>query len=117
MHQYADEYIKEIVRLHGIPITIVSDRDPKFTSEFWKSLHKALGTRLAFSTAFHPQSDGQSERVIQILEDMLRACYIDFSGSWIQNYLWQNSLTIIATKAQLEWNHTKLSMVESVDHL
>ncbi|XP_073049492.1 uncharacterized protein [Primulina eburnea] len=82
MNQYADVYIQEIVRLHGIPVSIVSDRDPRFTSEFWKSLHRALGTKLAFSTAYHPQSDGQSERVIQILEDMLRACTIDFPGSW-----------------------------------
>ena len=71
MNQYAEEYIAEIVRLHGVPVSILSDRDPKFTSEFWKSLHRAMGTRLAFSTAYHPQSDGQSERVIQILEDML----------------------------------------------
>ncbi|KAL5563349.1 hypothetical protein UlMin_033096 [Ulmus minor] len=61
------------VRLHGIPLFIVSDRDPKFTSTFWKSWHKAMGTRLLFSTAFHPQTDGQSERTIQTLEDMLRA--------------------------------------------
>ncbi|XP_073057247.1 uncharacterized protein [Primulina eburnea] len=82
MNQYAEVYVAEIVRLHGIHVSIVSDRDPRFTSEFWKSLHRALGTKLAFSTAYHPQSDGQSERVIQILEDMLRACTIDFPGSW-----------------------------------
>ncbi|XP_073151841.1 uncharacterized protein [Henckelia pumila] len=80
--QYAELYIKEIVRLHGIPVSIVSDRDPRFTSAFWKSLHTALGTRLLFSTAFHPQTDSQSERVIQVLEDLLRACVIDFQGSW-----------------------------------
>lgn len=72
MNQYAEDYIKEIVRLHGIPVSIVSDRDPKFTSAFWKSLHQAMGTRLSFSTAFHPQTDGQSKRFIQIFEDMLR---------------------------------------------
>ncbi|RVW40754.1 Transposon Tf2-2 polyprotein [Vitis vinifera] len=72
----------EIVRLHGIPVSIVSDRDPKFTSQFWQSLQRALGTQLNFSTAFHPQTDGQSERVIQILEDMLRACVLDFGGNW-----------------------------------
>ncbi|KAK8619690.1 hypothetical protein V6N13_135972 [Hibiscus sabdariffa] len=71
-------YISEIVRLHGVPLSIISDRDPKLTSRFWQALHDALGTNLNFSTAFHPQTDGQSERVIQILEDMLRGCVIDF---------------------------------------
>ncbi|XP_073119566.1 uncharacterized protein [Henckelia pumila] len=60
----------------------VSDRDPRFTSSFWNCLHSALGTKLLFSTTFHPQTDGQSKRVIQILEDLLRACAIDFQGSW-----------------------------------
>ncbi|XP_017640432.1 uncharacterized protein LOC108481875 [Gossypium arboreum] len=59
----------EIVRVHGVPVSIISDKDPRFTSQFWKKLHEALGTRLDFSTAFHPQTDGQSERVIQILEE------------------------------------------------
>ena len=62
------------MRLHGVPVSIVSDRDPRFTSRFWPSLQTALG--LHFSTAFHPQTDGQSERTIQTLEDMLRACVI-----------------------------------------
>ena len=78
----AEKYIAEIVRLHGIPISIVSDRDPRFTSRFWGSLQKALGTKLHFSTAFHPQTDGQSERTIQTLEEMLRACVIEFQGTW-----------------------------------
>ncbi|GMI84444.1 hypothetical protein HRI_002113700 [Hibiscus trionum] len=78
----ANLYIQEIIRLHGIPISIVSDRDPRFTSRFWKTLQRAMGTKLNLSTAFHPQSDGQSERVIQILEDMLRACIIDFGKNW-----------------------------------
>ena len=73
---------QEIVRLHDIPVSIVSDRDTRFTSHFWRSLQTALGTQLSFSTAYHPQTDGQSERTIQILEDMLRACMMDFSGSW-----------------------------------
>ena len=71
-------YIEEIVRLHGVPLSIVSDRDPRFVSQFWQSLQQAMGTQLKFSTAFHPQTDGQSERVVQILEDMLRACALDF---------------------------------------
>ena len=82
LDKLAELYIKEIVRLHGIPVSIISDRDPRFTSRFWGKLQEAMGTRLNFSTAFHPQTDGQSERVIQILEDMLRSCAIDYEGSW-----------------------------------
>ena len=74
-------YVKEIVRLHNMLVLIVSDRDPWFTSRFWPSLQRALGTRLHFSTAFHPRTDGQSERTIQTLEDMLRACVLEFKGS------------------------------------
>ena len=75
-------YISEIVRLHGVPLSIISDRGTQFTSMFWRTLHAKLGTRLDFSIAFHPQTDGQSERTIQVLEDMLRACVIDFGGHW-----------------------------------
>uniref|UniRef100_A0A2N9GSB9 Integrase catalytic domain-containing protein n=2 Tax=Fagus sylvatica TaxID=28930 RepID=A0A2N9GSB9_FAGSY len=82
LERLAKLYVDEIVRLHGVPVTIVSDRDRRFVSQFWKKLHMAMGTNLNFSTAFHPQTDGQSERTIQILEDMLRACAIDFKGSW-----------------------------------
>ena len=71
MDKLAELYVDEIVRLHGVPLSIVSDRDSRFTSKFWKELQSALGTRLNFSTAFHPQTDGQSERLIQVLEDML----------------------------------------------
>ncbi|XP_075481195.1 uncharacterized protein LOC142521907 [Primulina tabacum] len=75
---YVELYIQEIVRLHRIPLSIVYDRDPRFTSSFWKSLHSAMVTKLLFNIAFHPQTDGQSERVIQIFEDLLRACVIEF---------------------------------------
>nr|KYP59990.1 Retrotransposable element Tf2 [Cajanus cajan] len=75
-------YIKEIVRLHGVPSSIISDRDPRFTSRFWQSLHQALGTKLRLSSAYHPQTDGQSERTIQSLEDLLRACILDHLGNW-----------------------------------
>ena len=81
MEKLAKLYVKDIFRLHGAPITIVSDRDPRFTSRFWPSLQNAMGTKLNFSTAFHPQTDGQSERTIQILEDMLRSCVLEFKGN------------------------------------
>lgn len=86
LQKLAKLYVAEIVRLLGVPVSIIFDRDPRFTSWFWKKLHDALGTRLDFSTAFHPQTNGQSERVIQIMEDMLRSCVIDFRGSW-EDYL------------------------------
>ena len=82
LEKYAELYVRQIVRLHGVPVTITSDRDPRFTANFWKSLQTALGTRLQYSTAYHPQTDGQSERTIQTLEDMLRACVLDFQGKW-----------------------------------
>ncbi|KAD4982100.1 hypothetical protein E3N88_18771 [Mikania micrantha] len=82
MDKLAQLYVNEIVSLHGVPLSIVSDRDSRFTSRFWQSFQKAPGTHLNFSTAYHPQTDGQSERTIQTLEDMLRACVIDFGGSW-----------------------------------
>nr|GEU31588.1 hypothetical protein [Tanacetum cinerariifolium] len=72
------QYLKEVVSRHGVPVSIISNRDRKFTSHFWQSLNKALGTRLDMSTAYHPETDGQSERTIQTLEEMLRACVLDF---------------------------------------
>ncbi|GKD17282.1 putative reverse transcriptase domain-containing protein, partial [Tanacetum coccineum] len=67
-------YMKEVVSRHGVPVSIISDRDGRFTSQFWQAFQKALGTRLDMSTSYHPQTDGKSERTIQTLEDMLRAC-------------------------------------------
>ncbi|KAI3799955.1 hypothetical protein L1987_35261 [Smallanthus sonchifolius] len=75
-------YVKEIVARHGVPISIISDRDSRFVARIRKSLQEAMGTRLDMSTAYHPQTDGQSERTIQTLEDMLCACVIDFGGNW-----------------------------------
>ncbi|KAI3696894.1 hypothetical protein L6452_29499 [Arctium lappa] len=82
MDKLAKLYIDEVVSRHGIPLSIVSDRDSRFTSNFWDGFQKELGTRVKLSTAYHPQTDGQSERTIQTLEDMLRSCVIDFGGSW-----------------------------------
>jgi hypothetical protein len=81
-----DVYMKEITRLHGIPKTIVSDRDPKFISKFWKGLFNGFGTNLNFSTAYHPESDGQTERVNQVIEDMLRMYVMDKPSKW-EDYL------------------------------
>ncbi|KAA3473364.1 DNA/RNA polymerases superfamily protein [Gossypium australe] len=86
LEKLADLYVSKIVRLHRVPLSIISDRDLRFTSRFWKKLQEAPGTKLNFSTAFHLQIDGQSERVIQILEDMLRCCVLEFQGSW-EKYL------------------------------
>ena len=79
---YAELYFNQIVRLHGVPRTIVSDRGPQFTTRFWEHLHKMIGTNLVRSSAYHPQTSGQTEQVNQILEDMLRACVISSKGSW-----------------------------------
>jgi len=82
MAKLAQLYILEIVRLNGVPSSIVFDRDPRFTSRFWQMLQDALGSSLRLSSAYHPQTDGQSERVIQSLEDLLRTCILDHLGSW-----------------------------------
>ena len=79
---YARLYVREIVRLHGVPTSIISDRGAQFTANFWRSFQKGLGTHVNLSTTFHPQTDGQAERTIQTLEDMLRSYIIDFKGSW-----------------------------------
>ncbi|GJU62141.1 putative nucleotidyltransferase, ribonuclease H [Tanacetum coccineum] len=82
MEKLTRQYLKEVVSRHGVPVSIISDQDSKFMSHFWKSLNEALGTQLDMSTAYHPQTDGQSERTIQSLEDMLRACVVDFGKGW-----------------------------------
>ncbi|GJV81701.1 putative reverse transcriptase domain-containing protein [Tanacetum coccineum] len=96
LDKLARMYLKEVVTRHGIPVSIICDRDPRFASNFWRSLQNALGTNLDMSTAYHPQTDGQSERTIQTLEDMLRACAIDFGKGWV-NHLplvdWRSSNT------------------------
>jgi hypothetical protein len=73
--------MNRIVCLHGVPKSIVFDRGTQFTSHFWRQLHESLGTIIEFSTTFDPQTDGQTEMVNQILEDMLRACALDYGSS------------------------------------
>ncbi|GKD08883.1 putative reverse transcriptase domain-containing protein [Tanacetum coccineum] len=87
MEKLTRQYLKEVVSRHGVPILIISNRDSKFTSHFWKSLNEALGTQLDMSMAYHLQTDGQSERTIKMLEDMLRACVMDFEKGWDKHLL------------------------------
>ncbi|GKB93732.1 putative reverse transcriptase domain-containing protein, partial [Tanacetum coccineum] len=89
-------YLNRIVARHRLSVLIICDRDVRFTSNFWKSFQKALGTDLSMSTAYHPENDGQSERTIQTLEDMLCACVIDFVKGWVKHlplaeFFWRSS--------------------------
>ncbi|GKE45496.1 putative reverse transcriptase domain-containing protein [Tanacetum coccineum] len=86
MEKLARMYLKEVVMRHGIPVLIICDRDHRFASNFWRPLQKALGTSLDISTAYHQQTDGQSKRTIQTLEDMLHACVIDFRKGWVNHF-------------------------------
>ncbi|GKB05859.1 putative reverse transcriptase domain-containing protein [Tanacetum coccineum] len=96
MDKLARIYLKEVVTRHGIPLSIIYDRYPRFASNFWRSLQNALGTCLDISTAYHPQTDRQSERTIQTLKDILWACAIDFGKGWVNHlplveFLYNNS--------------------------
>ncbi|KAM1073885.1 hypothetical protein ACFX2B_018695 [Malus domestica] len=82
LSRLAKLFISQIVKYHGVPVNIISDWDPRFTSKFWIAFQEALGTRLLYSTAYHPQTDGQSNRTIQTLEDMLRSSVQQFGDSW-----------------------------------
>lgn len=82
LERLAKLYIERIVSLHGIPSSIISDRDPRFTSRFWESLQGALGTNLRMSSAYHPQTDGQTKRTIQSLDNLWRACVLEKGGAW-----------------------------------
>ena len=75
-------YLEEIVKLHGVPANIVYDRDLRFTSEFWRAFQQALGTDFHMSTAFYRETDGQTERTIRTLKDLLRLCILDWNGLW-----------------------------------
>jgi transposase InsO family protein len=82
VQQYAELYMDHIVRLHGIPKTIISNRGTQFVARFWEQLHECLGTKLICSSSYHPQTDGQTERINQILEDILRPSILHFDKSW-----------------------------------
>ncbi|CAL8169354.1 unnamed protein product [Prunus armeniaca] len=127
-------FVYEIVRLHGAPMSIVSDMDARFTSHFWKCLHEAMGTKLQFSTAFHPQTDGQSERTIQTLEDMLRSCVLQLKDNWdthlalvdfAYNNSYHSSIEMAPYEALYErqcrtpicWNEVGDKKVEKVDSI
>jgi transposase InsO family protein len=88
VQKYAGIYIARVLCSHGVPKTIIFDRGSQFVARFWEQLHASLGTHLIHSSAYHPQTDGQTERVNQILEDMLRACVLEHQGSWDQNLPW-----------------------------
>jgi transposase InsO family protein len=88
MEKYAEIYSARVLCLHGVPKTIVSNRGSQFVARFWEQLHYSFGTRLIHSSAYHPQTDDQTERANQILEDMLRACVIEYLGSWDKNLSW-----------------------------
>ncbi|GKE91069.1 putative reverse transcriptase domain-containing protein, partial [Tanacetum coccineum] len=100
MEKLMQLYLKVVLCRNGVPVSIISDRDSHFTSRFWKSLQKVLGTNLDMSTAYHPQTDGQSERNIQTLEDMLRACVIDFGSSWDRHLPLINNRLLTARSLQ-----------------
>ncbi|CAN6699293.1 unnamed protein product [Malus baccata var. baccata] len=82
LNKLAKLFITKIMKYHGVPVNIISDRDPRFTSKFWVAFQEALSTKLLYNTAYHPQTDGQSERSIQTLEDMLRSSVLQFGDSW-----------------------------------
>nr|GEY62448.1 reverse transcriptase domain-containing protein [Tanacetum cinerariifolium] len=122
MEKLARIYLKEAVARHGIPVLIISDHDPRFASNFWRSLQNALGTRLDMNTAYHPETDGQSERTIQTLKDMLRACAIDFGKGWdnhlpLVEFSYDNSYhaTIKATPFEALYGRKCHSPIQIVD--
>ncbi|CAN6691063.1 unnamed protein product [Malus baccata var. baccata] len=82
LNNLAKLFIMKIVKYHGVPVNIISDRDPRFTSKFFIAFQEALGTKLLYSTTYHPQTDGQSKKTIQTLEDMLRSSMLQFGDSW-----------------------------------
>jgi len=115
------------VKLHGVPSSIISDRDPRFTSRFWKSLQEALGSKCRLSSAYHPQTDCQSERTIQSLEDLLRVCVLEQGGTWdshlpLIKFMYNNSYHSSIGMAPFEalygrWCRTPLYWFESGENV
>ena len=97
MPALAQTFVNEIVSHHGQSVSITSDRDSRFVSRFWKTLHESMRTKLQFNTEYHPQTNGQSERAIQTSQDMLGACVLDFKTQWMKVYLFVKLLITIAT--------------------
>nr|GEZ15809.1 putative reverse transcriptase domain-containing protein [Tanacetum cinerariifolium] len=114
MEKLTRQYLKEVVSRHEVPVLIISDQDSKFTSHVWQSLNKAIGTQLDMSTAYHPQTDGQSKRTIQTLEDMLRACVIDFGKGWDRHLPLVEFLTTTVITLVSKLHHLKVSMAENI---
>jgi hypothetical protein len=122
VEKYVEIYIAHVLCLHGVPKTIISDRGSQFVAHFWEQLHASHGTHLIHSLAYHPQTDGQIERVNQILEDMSRACVMEYQGSWDKNlpwveFLYNNSYQESMKMAPFEvlcrqWCHTPLNWIE-----
>jgi transposase InsO family protein len=117
IEKYAELYLTKIVCLHGVSKTIVSDRGLQFTTHFLESLHDAMGTTLTFSAAYHPQTHGQTERVNQILEDMLRACTIIYGKDWETCLPFAEFPTTIAFKQVLGCHLLRLYIDEVVELL
>ncbi|XP_075499301.1 uncharacterized protein LOC142537692 [Primulina tabacum] len=114
-------YIENVVRLHEVPVAIVLDRDPRFTSKFWTSFQKEMGTQIAMSTAYHPQTDGQTERTIQTFEDLLRAVVMDFKDSWqealpLVEFSYNNSFQEMHDKVQLIRHRMKAAQDRQASH-
>jgi hypothetical protein len=103
----AELYMSRIVCLHGVLKKIMSDRGSQFTSKFWERLHESMDTKLNFSSAYHPQTDGQTEMTNQILEDMLRACALKYRKIETRVCHTQNSYTTIVIKLVSRWLHMK----------
>jgi hypothetical protein len=112
----AELYMSRIVCLHGVPKKIVSDRGSRLTSKFWEKLHESMDTKLNFSSAYHPQTNGQTKRTNQILEDMLRACALKYGKVGIRACHMQNSHITIVIKLVSKWHHLRHCMDDNVEH-